>query len=99
MALALIDNLPGLPADWLPRIEAAELALPDDGAAQAAVGSAYRRAPTVGQGASPLERGAMSLALDNRARRAAWRRLAGLARAEGDEARVARCNEAAAALD
>jgi HemY protein len=99
VALALIDNLPGLPADWLPRIEAAELALPGDGAVQAAVGSAYAERQLWGKARAPLERGAMSLALDNRARRAAWRRLAVLARAEGDEARAARCHEAAAALD
>ena len=99
VALALIDNLPGLPADWLPRIEAAQLALPNDGAVQAAVGSAYAERQLWGKARAPLERGAMSLALDNRARRAAWRRLAGLARAEGDEARAARCHEAAAALD
>ncbi len=99
VALALIDNLPGLPADWLPRIEAAQLALPNDGAVQAAVGSAYAERQLWGKARAPLERGAMSLALDNRARRAAWRRLAGLARAEGDEVRAARCHEAAAALD
>jgi HemY protein len=99
VALALIDNLAGLPADWLPRIEAAELALPGDGAVQAAVGSAYAERQLWGKARAPLERGALSLVLDNRARRAAWRRLAGLARAEGDEARAARCNEAGAALD
>jgi HemY protein len=99
VALALIDNLAGLPADWLPRIEAAELALPADGAVQAAVGSAYAERQLWGKARAPLERGAMAPALDSPARRAAWRRLAALARAEGDEARAARCHEAAAALE
>jgi len=99
VALALIDNLPGLPADWLPRIEAAERTLPGDGAVQAAVGSAYSERQLWGKARAPLERGATSPALDSPARRAAWRRLAALARAEGDEARAARCFEAAAALE
>ena len=99
VALALIDNLPGLPADWLPRIEAAERALPGDGAVQAAAGSAYAERQLWGKARAPLERGATSSTLDGAARRAAWRRLAALARAEGDEPRAARCHEAAAALD
>ncbi len=98
VALALIDNVAGLPADWLPRIEAAELALPGDGAVQAAAGSAYAERQLWGKARLPLERGAMSPLLDNTARRAAWRRLAALARAEGDEVRAARCHEAAAGL-
>ena len=59
-----------------------------------------RRAPAVGQGTRAA--GAwrhVARAGRHRARRAAWRRLAGLARAEGDEARAARCHEAAAASD
>lgn len=99
VAQALIDNVAGLPADWLPRIEAAERALPGDGAVQAAVGSAYAERQLWGKARAPLERGASSPALDSAARRDAWRRLAALARAEGDEARAARCFEAAAALD
>jgi len=99
VALALIDNLPGLPADWLPRLEAAERALPSDPAVQAAVGSAYAERQLWGKARAPLERAGASPALDSAARRAAWRRLAALARAEGDEARAARCHEAAAAIE
>ncbi len=99
VALALIDNLPGLPADWLPRVEAAERALPGDAAVQAAVGSAYAERQLWGKARAPLERAAASPTLGSGARRAAWRRLAALARAEGDEARAARCHEAAAELD
>jgi HemY protein len=99
VALALIDNLPGLPAEWLPRLQAAELALPGDPAVQAAVGSAYAERKLWGKARGPLERAASSTALDSGARRAAWRRLAALARAEGDEPRAARCHEAAAAVE
>ena len=99
VALALIDNLPGLPAEWLQRIEAAERALPGDPAVQAAVGSAYAERQLWGKARPPLERAAASPTLDASARRAAWRRLAALARAEGDEARAARCFEAAAAIE
>ncbi|MDP1691611.1 MAG: heme biosynthesis HemY N-terminal domain-containing protein [Burkholderiaceae bacterium] len=99
VALALIDNLPGLPAEWLQRVEAAERALPGDPAVQAAAGSAYAERQLWGKARTPLERAAASATLDGSARRAAWRRLATLARAEGDEARAARCHEAAAKID
>ena len=93
VAMALIDNLPGLPVDWLQRIEMAERALPGDPAVQAAVGSAYAERRLWGKARAPLERAAASIALDGSTRRAAWRRLAALARAEGDEARAARCQD------
>jgi len=98
LALALIDNLQGLPADWLPRIEAAERALPAEAAVQAAAGGAYAERLLWGKARLPLERAATATNLDGRLRRAAWRRLGALARAEGDEARAARCHEAAAAI-
>jgi len=99
VALALIDNLGGLPIEWLSRIEAAERLLPGDAAVQAAVGSAYAERKLWGKARVPLERAAASTTLSSAARRGAWRRLAALARAEGDEARAARCHEAAAAID
>ena len=99
VALALVDNLAGLPAEWLQRIEAAERALPGDAAVQAAVGSAYAERQLWGKARAPLERAAASTGLAGSSRRAAWRRLAALARAEGDEARAARCHEAAAAIE
>lgn len=99
VALALIDNLPGLPAEWLQRIEIAERALPGDPAVLAAVGGAYAERQLWGKARAPLERAANSPALNGATRRAAWRRLAALARAEGDEARAARCHESAAAIE
>lgn len=98
VSLALIETLPGLSADWLPRLEAAERALPGDAAVQAAVGSAYAERQLWGKARAPLERAAASPLLEGSARRAAWCRLAALARAEGDEPRAARCYEAAAAI-
>lgn len=99
VALALIDNLSGLPAEWLQRIEAAERALPGDAVVQAAVGSAYAERQLWGKARAPLERAAASTVLAGATRRGAWRRLAALARAEGDEARAHRCHEAAAAIE
>ncbi len=98
VAQALINNLHGLPAEWLQRVEAAERGLPGDAAVLAAVGGAYAERQLWGKARAPLERAAGSAVLDAPMRRAAWRRLAVLARAEGDEARAARCHEAGAAL-
>ena len=98
LALALIDNIAGLPGEWLPRLEAAERALPGDASVQAAVGSAYAERQLWGKARAPLERAAAARTLDAAARRAAWRRLAGLARAEGDDARAVHCDQQAAAI-
>ena len=99
VALALIDNLPGLPAEWLQRVEAAERALPGDPAVQAAVGSAYAERQLWGKARAPLERAASSPVLAGSARRAAWRRLATLARAQGDDPRAAHGHEDAASIE
>ena len=99
VALALVGNVAGLPAEWLPRLEAAERALLGDAAVQVAVGTAYAERQLWGKARAPLERAATARTLSPAARRAAWRQLAGLARAEGDEARALRCVEQAAAID
>ncbi|HET9820870.1 MAG TPA: heme biosynthesis HemY N-terminal domain-containing protein [Burkholderiaceae bacterium] len=99
VALALLPNLAGLPPEWLARLQAAEQAMPHEPAVLAAVGSAYAERQLWGKARAPLERAAASLALDAAARRASWRRLAALARAEGDEARAARCEREAAGID
>ena len=65
---------------------------------QAAVGSAYAERQLWGKARAPLERAAAARTLDAAARRAAWRRLAGLARAEGDDARAMHCDQQAAAI-
>lgn len=95
VALALARCLDGIGADWLPRLQAAELALPQDAAVQGAVGSAYAERGLWGKARLPLERAAASATLAGEARRDCWRRLALLARAEGDEARALRCEREA----
>jgi HemY protein len=99
VALALLHNLTGLPADWLARVQAADQALPHDAPVQAAVGCAYAERQLWGKARAPLERAAASLTLAGEARRTCWRRLAALARSEGDEARAARCDREGAAVE
>jgi HemY protein len=98
VALALARNLDGLGPDWLPRLQAAEQALTQEPAVQAVVGSAYAERGLWGKARSPLERAAASAALVGDARRDCWRRLAALARAEGDEPRALRCEREAMAI-
>lgn len=97
VALALARNLDGLGPDWLPRLQAAEQALPQEAAVQAVVGSAYAERGLWGKARPPLERAALAVALAPEARRDCWRRLAALARAEGDESRALSCEREALA--
>ncbi len=99
VALALLQNLVGLPPDWLARMQAAEQALPHDAPVLAAVGGAYAERQLWGKARVPLERAANTMTLHSTARRACWRRLAALARAEGDAERAARCDREAAQID
>jgi HemY protein len=98
VALALARNLDGLGPDWLPRLQGAEQALPLEPAVQAVVGSAYAERGLWGKARGPLERAAVASTLAGDARRDAWRRLAQLARAEGDEPRALDCERAALAV-
>jgi HemY protein len=98
LALALSRCLDGLGPDWLPRLQAAEQALPQEPAVLAVVGSAYAERGLWGKARAPLERAAASAVLLGDARRACWRRLAALARAEGDERRALDCERQALAI-
>ena len=98
VALALARNLDGLGPDWLPRLQSAEQALPLEPSVQAVVGSAYAERGLWGKARGPLERAAVAPTLTSDARRDAWRRLAQLARAEGDEPRALDCERAALAV-
>jgi HemY protein len=98
VALALARNLEGIGPDWLPRLQAAEQALPHEAAVQAVVGSAYAERGLWGKARLPLERAAAAPALAGETRRDCWRRLATLARAEGDESRALGCERQAMAL-
>jgi HemY protein len=99
IALALLEAAPGLPSDWLPRLENAALALPNDPAIAAAVGTAMIERQLWGKARRPLEQAATAGGLCAVARRRAWRSLAQLAQQEGDTLRAQQCERAAAAID
>ena len=99
IALALQGCLDGIGLDWLPRLQAAQQAMPGEPAVLAAVGCAWAERRLWGKARAPLEQAAASPGLASAARRRCWRQLATLAREEGDEARAARCDHEAAAID
>lgn len=99
VALALVDAVAGVGADWLPRVEAAQRDHPTESAVQGAVGAVLFQRQLWGKARKPLEQAAKDAALEPRARRRAWRTLAALAREESDERRAADCERAAAAID
>ncbi len=99
VALALRGATAGMAADWLPRLEAAARAFGQDAAVVAAVGEAFAEHRLWGKARSLLEEAAAAPSLPAGVRRAAWRRLAALAREEEDETRAADCERRAAGLD
>lgn len=99
VALALVDTVQDIGADWLPRLEAVLQRWPHDAAVQAAVGSAFAERQLWGKARGLLEQAAQSGALPAPERRRAWRQLAQLARNDGDTERERRCEQAAAAAD
>lgn len=99
VALALLDTVAGIGPDWLPRLEAALSSFENEPAVVVAVGAAFAERRLWGKASGPLTQAAQSPRLAPRARRLAWRQLAALARVEGDEARAAACDRAAAAID
>lgn len=99
LALALADACAGVGVDWLPRVEAAQRAFATEPAVQAGAGAVLVERQLWGKARLPLEQAAQASGLQSRARRQAWRALARLAEAEGDESRVIDCLRAAAAID
>lgn len=99
IALALAEVTDGITSDWLPALESAAQTFGHDGAVLAAVGAAYAASGLYGKARRLLEEAAATATLPARARRAAWRRLAQMARAQGDEARAASCERTGAALE
>ncbi|WP_298232024.1 heme biosynthesis HemY N-terminal domain-containing protein [uncultured Azohydromonas sp.] len=99
IALALLHALPGMGADWLPRLESALQSYAQEPAVVVAAGAAFAERQLWGKARRPLEQSARDVRLDTAARRRAWRTLAQLAREEGDEPRAHECTEFAAALD
>jgi HemY protein len=99
VALALVEARAGLGPDWLPRLENAAQAFGHESAVVAAVGMLFAERRLWGKARRLLDQAAASPSLPARARRAAWRELAKLARTEGDEAQAVRCEQAASLLD
>lgn len=99
VALALVDGVSGLGADWLPRVEAAQRAYPTEPAVQAAVGAVLVEQQLWGKAKRPLELAAADADLAPRARRQALRALSRLATEAGDEAKAIAYLRQAAAID
>jgi len=99
IALALLEVLPGLGADWLPRLESALVTFPNQASVQAAVGSAFAQRQLWGKARRLLEDATRSPHLPAPTRRRVWRTLAQLAREQGDLERATACEHAAAAVE
>ncbi len=99
VALALSQAASGIGSDWLPRLEQASAALPNDPAIAAATGAVMMERQLWGKARRPLEQAATAGSLSVDARRRAWRRLAELALQEGDAVRAQQCDQAAAGID
>lgn len=99
VALALMEAVPGMGSEWLPRLENASRALPNDPAIAAATGTVMVERQLWGKARRPLEQAAAADSLDPHARRRAWRSLAQLALQEGDNQRAQECDRAAARID
>ena len=98
VAEALALAVPGIGAEWLPRLESACAALPRDGSVALAAGRALAERGLWGKARSLLEQAGEDATLAVAARRKAWIALAELATREGDAARAATAYEAAARL-
>lgn len=102
LALAFIAVLEGLQThqhDWLPRLDAAASAFGHEPAVGAAVAMGFAECRLWGKARRLLEGSAGAATLPAKLRRRAWRKLAELAREEGDIERERACQRAAAAID
>jgi HemY protein len=98
VSLGLVNAMPGLGPEWLPRLEAASNAFAREGAVALAVGCALAERQLWGKARRLIEQAAGDTALPSAPRRKAWLALAALARQEGDEPRMAACYQSAAQL-
>lgn len=98
LANALVPVLPGCGPDWLQRLEAAQSRFPRERAWAYALGHALAERQLWGKARLMLEAVADDATMPSAARRRSWLALAALAEQEGDDARRARCYEAAARL-
>lgn len=99
VAGALGDCVPGIGSDWLPRVEAALALQGQDPAVVAAAGMVFAERQLWGKARRPLDEAAHAAHLPSRLRRQALRRLAFIARLEGDEERGGEYERQAAAID
>lgn len=99
VARALGEAADGIGGEWLPRLQAATEALPQDAAVAYATGVVMARRELWGMAQRHLERAAADAGLDPGLRRRAWRLLATLAERAGDTARAERCLGQAAAVE
>lgn len=98
LATALVPVLAGCGPDWLQRLESAQTRFPRERALAYALGHALAERQLWGKSRLMLEAVAEDAAMPSAARRRSWLALAALAEQEGDDARRARCFEAAARL-
>jgi len=99
LAIALIDCSAGIGSEWLPRVEAALASHGQEPAIVAAAGAVFAERQLWGKARRSLEQAAANTSLPGRVRRQALRRLALIARREGDEQRGGDFERAAAAID
>lgn len=98
LAQALVPVLAGCGPDWLQRLEAAQARFPRERAWSYALGHALAERQLWGKARLMLEAVVEDTTMPSAARRRSWLALAALAEQEGDDARRARCYEAAARL-
>jgi HemY protein len=95
---ALVPALAGVGPDWLQRLESASLRLPRDRHLAYALGHALAERQLWGKARLMLDSIVDDVSMSSPVRRRSWLALAALAEQEGDDARRARCLEAAAHL-
>lgn len=95
---AFVAVLPGLPADWLPLLESALAALPQDPHLAYAAGRAMAERQLWGRARRLLEGSSSMPGAEPGLRRDAWRSLAAIAEAEGNHELAQRCYTSAARI-
>jgi HemY protein len=98
VALALTHASHEAESEWLARVEDAWRDHAQDPSVAAAAGAVFAERRLWGKARPALEQAAKAMTLTDDDRRRAWRSLAQLARAQGDEARAHHCDHAAAQL-
>lgn len=98
LSFALVCAIEGIGADWLPRLESAQLAFPREAAVAHAVGTALAERQLWGKARLLLEAAVADVNLPIAAKRMAWLTLARLAEHEGQSGRAANSYRTAATL-